>query len=89
MAQPAKPPRRIVPQQILSPSKSRADSEGPSAATTKVVELGTLKEHSVLAATLLGPGRKIYVDLAKHQRDQAPVDWKEVRVQRSERAAQD
>lgn len=83
MGEPAKPVRRrIVPQQILSPTKSQFDAEGSqpaAAASQQQVEIGDLKEHSELATTLLGPGRKIYVDLAKFQRDQKPVDWKEVR----------
>lgn len=79
MSEQAKPARkRIVPQQILSPTKSfsqsQAETERPVGPCT---EVGDLKEQSQLAARLLGPGRKIYVDLRTHQAGQKPVDWKE------------
>jgi len=81
MTDPAKPARRrIIPQQIFSPTKSHAESEGgaPTTAVSQLMEIGDLKEHSHLACTLLGAGRKIYVDLAKYQKEERSVNWKEV-----------
>ena len=75
-AKPAR--RRIIPVQIFSPTKSQAETESLAATTVNRVELGDLKEHSAIAAELLGPGRKIYVDLAAYQREEKAVDWKEV-----------
>lgn len=77
-AKPAR--RRIVPEQIFSPTKSQAEIESLAATTGPRVELGDLTKHSAIAADLLGPGRKIYVDLAAYQREEKAVDWKEVRV---------
>lgn len=81
MADVAKPVRRrIIPQQIITPTKSQQESEAlsPLATATQQVEITDLKEHSAVAAELLGPGRKIYIDLAEYQREQKAVDWKEV-----------
>lgn len=79
MAGQAKPRKRIVPEQILSPTKSQAESGGLTTAVGPKVVLGDLKEHSVLAAELLGAGRKIHVNLARYQAEKKAVDWKEVR----------
>lgn len=70
--------RRIVPQQIISPTKPQSESEA-NGATAVQVDIGNLKDHSALAAKLLGPGRKLYVDLVAHQKEQKPVNWKGVR----------
>ena len=80
MAQAKPARRRIVPEQILSPTKSQADTESLNlTAAGPRLELGDLKEHSAVAAELLGAGRKIYIDLAAYQRSEKEVDWKEVR----------
>jgi hypothetical protein len=77
-AQPKPARRRIVPEQILSPTKSQADTESLKAAAGPRLELGDLKEHSAVATELLGAGRKVYIDLAAYQRSEKEVDWKEV-----------
>lgn len=78
MAQPKPARRRIVPEQILSPTKSQADTESLKTAAGPQLELGDLKEHSAVATELLGAGRKVYIDLAAYQRSEKEVDWKEV-----------
>jgi hypothetical protein len=70
--------KRIVPQLIISPVKAPIE-DGPSTVQQALADLGDLKQHSELAANLLGQGRKIHIDLAAQQREQKPVDWKEVR----------
>ena len=79
----AKPERRrIVPQQIITPTKpmSHTDSlgDGPRSLGSRSDDVGDLKAHSELAARLLGPGRKIYIDLSDFQAQQKEVNWKEV-----------
>lgn len=72
--------KRIQPQLILSPTKSAAENDAVAArAKQALADLGDLKEQSEIAANLLGPGRKIYVDLPSYQREEKFVDWKEVR----------
>jgi hypothetical protein len=79
MATQAKPARRrIVPEQILSPTKSQAETDSLKTAAGPRLELGDLKEHSAVATELLGAGRKVYIDLAAYQRSEKEVDWKEV-----------
>lgn len=82
MAQPKPVRRRIVPEQIISPNRNQAvvpEPEAPGANHQQdKIELGDLKEHSELASTLLGPGRKLYVDLASYQKQGKAIDWKEL-----------
>jgi hypothetical protein len=78
MAQAKPARRRIVPEQILSPTKSQTDTETLKAAAGPRLELGDLKEHSAVATELLGAGRKVYIDLASYQRSEKEVDWKDV-----------
>lgn len=83
MAAQAKPARRrIVPEQILSPTKSQVDTESLKTATGPQLELGDLKEHSAVATELIGAGRKVYIDLAAYQRGEKEVDWKELLKER-------
>lgn len=79
-AKPAR--RRIVPEQLFSPAKATSSQTGADSLQSpggQQVELGDFKEHSTRVATLLGPQRKIYVDIAAYQREGNAVDWKNVR----------
>ena len=71
--------KRIQPQLIFSPVKSASEQDAVAArAKRAMADLGSLKEHSEIAKKLLGPGRKIHVDLSFYQRKEKFVDWKEV-----------
>ena len=76
MTQQPKPRKRIIPEQIISPTK--AHNGNLAATASPQVEIGDLKVHSTVAAEQLGPGRKIYVDLAEYQKNAKAVDWREV-----------
>jgi len=71
----AKPKRRIVPQQISSPtgiSKHKVD------ALSGNFKIGDLKEQERLGKELLGAGRKLHVTLVPFQKEQKQVNWKKV-----------
>lgn len=72
---PPKPRKRIVPQLLSSPtgtSKHKIDAlSGP-------LQVDNLKEQYTQAKELLGPGRKIYVNLAPYQTEHKQVSWKRV-----------
>jgi hypothetical protein len=81
MAAPDKPVRkRIVPELILSPHK---EIETPSKAAPEVdpnlPAITDIKSHAEVAQELLGPGRKIYVDLTGYLDQPKVVNWKGVR----------
>ncbi|WPT16222.1 hypothetical protein PSENEW3_00004229 [Picochlorum sp. SENEW3] len=69
---PPKPRKRIVPQLLSSPtgtSKHKIDAlSGP-------LQVDNLKEQYTQAKELLGPGRKIYVNLAPYQTEHKQVSW--------------
>ncbi|GAB4814106.1 hypothetical protein N2152v2_001152 [Parachlorella kessleri] len=67
----AKPPRkRIVPQQVQAP----ASPPGPEVASLVALQITDLQQQAELAPQLLGPGRKIWIDLKEYQGKE--VDWK-------------
>lgn len=72
---PPKPRKRIVPQLLSSPTgttKHKIDAlSGP-------LQIDNLKEQYTQAKELLGPGRKIYVNLAPYQTEHKQVSWKRV-----------
>lgn len=71
----AKPKRRIVPQQISSPtgiSKHKVD------ALSGNFKIGDLREQERLGKELLGAGRKMYITLVPFQKEQRQVNWKKV-----------
>ncbi len=63
--------RRIVPQQITSPTKDRGSIEHALSAPITV----DLKEQERKGREL-GPGRKIWVDLKPFQNEKRQVNWK-------------
>lgn len=72
----AKPRRRIVPEQVvLSPSSpaSPHPAQPPSQPPLHALDL---QQQAALAPTLLGPGRKVWVDLRAYQGQE--VDWRKV-----------
>ncbi len=72
---PPKPRKRIVPQLLSSPtgtSKHKVD------ALSGALQVENLKEQYTQAKDLLGPGRKIYVNLAPYQTEHKQVSWKRV-----------
>ena len=72
---PPKPRKRIVPQLLSSPtgaSKHKIDAlSGP-------LKIESLKDQAKRAKDALGPGRKIYVDLAPYQSEHKQVSWKKL-----------
>eukprot|EP00890_Picochlorum_soloecismus_P004895 jgi/Picsp_1/5406/NSC_02766-R1_---NA--- len=71
----AKPKRRIVPQQISSPtgiSKHKVD------ALSGNFKIGDLREQERLGKELLGDGRKVYITLVPFQKEQKQVNWKKI-----------
>jgi hypothetical protein len=72
---PPKPRKRIVPQLLSSPtgaSKHKIDAlSGP-------LKIEKLKDQAKRAKDVLGPGRKIYVDLAPYQSEHKQVSWKKL-----------
>lgn len=76
-----KPRRRIVPVQItVSPShEAQQEITAASSASDYVrPQASDLKQQAATAEATLGPGRRIWVELAGLERDKPMVDWKEV-----------
>lgn len=66
--------RRIVPE-LISPSQASAAQPEFVAAADQPLNLRlNLKEEAELAKTLLGPGRKLYVDISTEPK----VNWRKV-----------
>ena len=74
MNRPKEKKRRIVPVQITSPTESRYKVD----ALSGPLQVGDLKKQAEEAKKLLGPGRKIYVDLVPYQKDLKEVNWRKV-----------
>ncbi len=72
-----KPRRRIVPQQVVSSPTSPAPESLQIA--PQAVLVTDLRKQAELAASLLGPGRKIWVDLKPYQDSSEEVNWRKVR----------
>lgn len=76
-----KPRRRIVPVQItVSPSHEARQEQTAAASASDDVrpQASDLKQQADTAEAVLGPGRRIWVELAGLERDKPMVDWKEV-----------
>lgn len=70
--------RRIVPE-LISPSSSQAQVVQPEfvAAAEQPLNLRiNVREQAELAKTLLGPGRKLYIDISIEPK----VNWRKVRT---------
>lgn len=88
MSKPAK--RRVVPE-LVSPAAavpaqaafaatSSSQPAVPAQAAPLVVTTEQLKEQAALAKQALGPGRRVYVDLATDARNGYEVNWQRVRT---------
>lgn len=74
-SQQQKQKRRIVPQLVMSPtgaSKHKIDAlSGP-------LRVQNLQEEAKVAKRILGPGRKVYVNLTPYQRERKQVSWRKL-----------
>lgn len=76
MAAQAKPRRRIVPEQVVPTSPVSPEAAGVPTPSAAALEVADLRQQAERAPTLLGPGRKIWVDLGPYRGQD--VNWKKV-----------
>jgi hypothetical protein len=75
--------RRIIPELISAPHHvdNQGGWEGAEAlqiAATRDLEVVDLRAEAANAEAVLGPGRKMYVDLSVHTQQQPIINWRKV-----------
>lgn len=72
--------KRIVPQLVVSSPEAQSDlPDAPGSEALPVPPATSLLEQARLGKELLGPDRKIYVDLSSLNDEDKRFNWKQVR----------